>query len=285
MAKNGIGTFLLGRVIKFGILDKDKLIEALSNSKGIKTPKFKWLITDTFHQEKGDFEYFFGILSKYSPEGETQVIDEKSKKTVEDITTNLAIASSPFVFIPEFSGIGYLRIWNQIDDETFKGRLSDLVNDYFQNFFVGLEINDITENIKFADQLKEFEQINRIECEIFQPNPLYGDIWKHLKEYLIDRNSKELTIIEECKSQGGIKSNLNGESNSKLTLTDAAVYMSMDGYGKGKIKGIVQGKEKEIRTTGNPLFFKCEKTIHHKDLADILYKELKEINVKRKLNH
>lgn len=285
MIKNGIGKYFLGRVIKFGTLDKDKLIEALSKANGFKTTKFKWLITDTFHQKEGDFEYFYGKLSKYSPEGEALVIDEGTKKTKEDFMENLSIASSPFIYIPEFSGICYLKISNQIDEKTFKGRLKDIVNEYFQHFFVSLEINDISENVKFEEQLKKFEQINKIECDIHQPNPLYGDIWKHLKEYLINRNSKELSIKEESKSVGGIKSNLNNSNSSDITLTDAAIYMSLDGYGKGKVRGIIAGKEVELKTSNNVMYIFGEKNINHNDLALRAYHELKKINIDRKLKH
>lgn len=287
-----IGKFFFGRVIKLGTLDKDKFIEALSLSKGYETSKYKWLITDSFHNKENEFEYFYGKLSKYSPEGETLIIDEDTKKTKEDITQNLAIASAPFIFIPEFSGIVYLKVSNQIDEEAFKGRIRSIVVSYFNNFFVDVGISDIVETFKFEEKIKSFDQINRIECDIYQPNPLYGDIWKHLFDYLKNRNSKELKIVEESKSEGGISTNLNNKNNSAnrivlnvLSLADAAIYMAIDGYGKGKVKGLINGKEKEFKTSQNVLFLNAEKNIEHKELARLVYNELAKLNSERDLKH
>jgi hypothetical protein len=286
--KVGKGKYHLGRLIKFGVLDHEKFIKALQLSKGIMAKKYKWLITDSIYNVEGEFEYFYGNLSKYSPEGETFIIDEKTKETKEDITNNLAIASSPFVYIPEFSGIGYLKVWSQIDEDTFKGRIRDIVVNFYDGIFIDLTINDIDETFNFIQKLKELETITKIDCVIHQPNPLYGNIWKHLKDYLIKRNTKELTIKEESRSLGGIDTPLNRSENSfseDVSLTDAAIFMALDGYGKAVVRGTKSGKSVELKTSSNVIKIEAEKSLSHDELAKLVYVALKNINKERGLQH
>lgn len=286
---NKSGTYFLGRLTKMGTLDTEKFIEVLMNSPRVSTREYHWLITDSFYDNGGEFDFFFGKLSKYAPLGETKVIDVEKKETKNDSTNNLAISSSPFIYIPEFSGICYLRIWNQIDVLTFKSRLQDIVREYYQSFFVDLHINDIVEGQVFEKRIKEFSKIHSINCTIHQPNPLYGDIWKHLRDYLIHRNSKEMKIIEESKNEEGIQSDLllkkNEGSKSSLSIVDAAICMALDGYGSGKVTGIINGKEKTIDTGENILTIKAAKEPDPLELALQAYSAFKKVNDDRKLGH
>lgn len=284
------GTYFVGRVLKSGILDNDKFIEAIDKGRKFKTRSYSWLITNVVHNKEGTFEFIYGKLSKYSPEGETTVVDEATKKTRDDLTENLALASVPFVYIPKFSGICYLRLWNQIDDEAFKGRLSDIVLQYWDNLFVGIEIRDILEKYKFLKKIQEFDVIKKIKCEINQPNPFYGDIWKHLQEYLIGRNSKDLKLEEEAKTNEGIRTTLNNHNSNisdetNVGLIDAAIYMAIDGYGKGQVTGSINGELKVVRTKENVITFKFAKDPLPEELAIEFYELLEKVNAERGLQH
>lgn len=283
------GTYFFGRVIKVGILANDNFITALKDGSSVNSNSYRWMITDSLHKKNNEFEFFYGKLSKYSPEGETSVIDEDSKLTRDDLTENLAIASAPFVYIPEFSGICYLRIWNQIDQQTLKNRLKDIVTEYFDKIFVDMDIKDISETIKFKERVKEFTSISKIQCQINQPNPLYGDIWKHLKDYLINRKSKDLKITEEAKGEEGILTRLNSNSDindeESVNIIDAGIYMALDGYGEGKITGKVDGKEKTISTKSNAISLKYDTNPDPDDFAQEVYKRFQEMHEKRGLKH
>ncbi|CBW25687.1 conserved hypothetical protein [Halobacteriovorax marinus SJ] len=286
MSKIKVGTYFLGRVVKYGVLDNEKLVEAITKGSKVSSRSYNWLITNVKHVKKTNIEYVFGNLSKYTPEGETVIVDEGTRRTHDDHTENLALASVPFVYLPKYSGICYLRLWNQIDINSFKGRVGDIIENYFSNFFVGVEINDISENYAFLKKAKKFSTINKIDCSIQQPNPLYGDIWKHLKEYLISRNSKELSISEESKDQYGIVTNLNGgHSDIELSLTDAAIRMALAGYGKGSVTGILDGVPETIKTKDDVIKIKFPKEPDPEELALEAQKNFMRINKVRGLKH
>lgn len=281
------GTYFLGRVAKVGVISAESLIEAIVNSEKVKSREYEWMITDANHC-KGDFEYVYGNLSKYDPDGQASVVDERQKKTREDYVPNLAIASAPFVYIPEFSGIAYLRVWNKIDPAAFKAQFSAVISAYHQNMFAELHINDIDESHEFEKKVKRFTAISKIKCSINQPNPLYGDIWKHLKEHLIKRNSAELKIEETEKNSEGIKTNLTSFDqiqNQEISISDAAICMALDGYGKGAITGICDGKTDTLMTGRTVVEFKHEKIPNPDELALEAYHLLKKVSDERGLKH
>lgn len=44
----------------------------------------------------------------------------------EILEENLVIATSPFIYLVDFSGLAYLHVWNQIERDTFiKGSSPD----------------------------------------------------------------------------------------------------------------------------------------------------------------
>ena len=288
MSTSRIGTFLLGRVIKIGTLTSNSFIEALNETTGILSRKYKWIITERFYYKNTEDEYFYGKLAKYAPDGEALVVDEEQKKNINDDVPNLIIASSPFIYIPKYSGICYLNIWNKIDEETFKNRITEIVLNYHQNFFVDLELNDVVDNSKFIEKVKDFKTVQSIECTINRPNPLYGDIWKKLRDYLIRRESEILELREESSKPDGIKTILNAKkmpSPEKIELIDSAIFMAIDGYGQGTLRGNVNGRLVALKTGKNPIQIKINKDVPPDELYKIASEKFEEINRTRGLKH
>ena len=73
------GTYYLGRVVKGGLLDQEKLIDAIRNAETISSGKFKWTIGEVVEGSVGDYPYIYGELMKYSDRGEVAVVDEVNK--------------------------------------------------------------------------------------------------------------------------------------------------------------------------------------------------------------
>jgi hypothetical protein len=164
---------------------------------------------------------------------------------------NLIEASSPFIYIPEFSGIAYLHVWNQIDREVFASRFSRIIEESFGSFFVECKIEPITNLEKFLEKLRTIENFMEISAKVNPPNPLFGEAWRSLREYIDRRQLGELRLKEQAGKTGAILTDLpnhiNGilsqsESNpykpeKPIDITDAGILMAADGYGDGKIVG------------------------------------------------
>jgi hypothetical protein len=226
----------------------------------IVTGKYAWTITDAkVFEQNGQVVYVFGKLSKYNPVGSVKVVDEKEKAETRVVEPNLIEASSPFIYIPEFSGLAYLHVWNQIEREIFARRFSRIIEESFGNFFVTCKIEPIIDLKRFIERLTSIESFVEISARIHPPNPLFGRAWKNLREYLEKRQASELSLKESATEKQPLNTQLlshvrglaeQTDSNryspvEPIDITDAAILMAVDGYGDGKIVG----REKETRST------------------------------------
>ncbi|MGB8980891.1 MAG: hypothetical protein WCC12_03365, partial [Anaerolineales bacterium] len=152
------GRYYLSRVIKLGQLNQDNLIVAMRRPASIVTGKYAWTITDVrVVARRKKVIYVFGKLSKYNPEGTVKVVNENEKAETRVIEPNLIEASSPFIYIPEFSGLAFLHVWNKIEREIFARRFSRIIEQSFDNFFVTCKIEPITDLRKFIERLMNIE--------------------------------------------------------------------------------------------------------------------------------
>lgn len=244
------GSYYLSRVIKSGQLNQDTFIKAMSKPATILVGKYAWTITDAKNFKDGrKTVYVYGKLSKYSPKGTVKVVKQNSELPI--IEPNLIEASSPFIYIPEFSGIAYLHVWNQIEREVFANRFSRIIEESFGGFFVGCKIEPITNLGKFLEKLQTIQSFMEISAKVNPPNPLFGEAWRSLREYLARRQIGELRVKEHAGETGSIQSDLPKHINGILSqtdrnpykpekpidITDAGILMAADGYGDGKIVG------------------------------------------------
>jgi hypothetical protein len=104
------GTYYLGRVIKLGLLDDAKILQALTNPVTIVARGSAWSIINASIRGHGSSQFAFGRLCKFMPETQVSVVDLTKKEEVLQPEQNLILASSPFVYIPEHSGIAFLHV-------------------------------------------------------------------------------------------------------------------------------------------------------------------------------
>jgi hypothetical protein len=290
------GRYYLGRISKLGRLTQDMIVETLLKSPIITVGKYAWAITDPLNNLEKSTPFIYGELSKFDREGFVTKVDITSNSKVNEEAKNLLIASSPFVYLPDFSGIAYLHIWNQIQKDVFPRRLKKIIEDSYNNFFVDCKVEAISDYTSFVAQIRKFSQFIEISAKVHPPNPLFGRLWKSLEEYIDERNVEEFSVSEESSEDSGINSRIqdlmanllqdNQYSPNKLpSLTDAALLMAADGYGNGKVTGLIEGERKIVRTSETKLSFRFTKEPDPQELANKAWKEFEKINKERDMEH
>jgi hypothetical protein len=200
---------------------------------------------------------------------------------------NLRVASSPFVYIPDYSGVAFLRVSNQIEEWHFTDHFARIVEETHLGFFVECQLNLIADLKTFAVKLRSLSGIYRISAKVVPPNPSFGPLWKPLREYIKKRRSGQMVVREDSKSQEPLNTDLpaivekvaNQSENEpyipveELPIGDAAVLMAADGYGTGHIKGQQEGAVVVIRTTDTNRNFSFDK----EPIAEELFAEAVEI--------
>jgi hypothetical protein len=294
------GRYYLSRIVKIGKLDKGKFISALRAPATVRIGRYAWTITDVTLSENIPLpKYVYGTLTKFSPEGTVTVIDDQHKSQTNRIEPNLVIAASPFIYVPEFSGIAYLHVWNQIERETFAKRFREIICKTYDNFFVDCAIEPITDLRSFAAKLSSIEAFLEISAKVYPPNPLFGRAWKSLNDYIKKRNADEVNIKEKADESKPLTTQLvqhiNGlisqeqgteyEPKEPVDITDAAILMAADGYGSGKVVGREHNSTIVIRTSETHRSFLFSATPSPSDLFDETYKHLKKITKDRDMRH
>jgi hypothetical protein len=208
-------------------------------------------------------------LSKYAPDGEVGVVDEASKSERKRPEPNLLVASSPFLYIPEHSGIAFLSVSGHIEPHTFRRRFSQIVEAAYSKFFVECDVDLISDLKSFSAKISALDGIFKIEARISPPNPLFGPLWKSLKEYLTQRNADKMTVIEDAPVSETLDTRLPElvrktaeqvpgaayDPEHQVPIGDAAILMSADGYGVGKIRGRLGGEVVVIKTSETAMTF------------------------------
>jgi len=290
------GRYYLGRVIKLGRLDQDMLMDAIAEAPTISIGKFSWTITDVTDRRHNELPFIFGRLSKFSREGHVTIVDTSSKSQVDAVAENLLVASSPFVYLPEYSGIAYLHVWNGIQEEIFPRRFKTIIEATYDEFFVDCSIEPVSDYRAFTSKIKEIDLFTEISAKVYLPNPLFGRLWGSLKDYVKKRNATELSVKESSEEGEGLKTNIinlmvgiieNPQfvPEEEVDITDAALLMSADGYGRGKVVGESNGSEIIIRTTETQKSFLFTKDPVPDELAKESAEHFRKINKERDMAH
>src|SRR3954468_9427848 len=94
----------LSRLVKGGVLDASKVIEALKNSPSVTSRDFAWTLTDVAEDivtdEGTTHRDTFGRLAKYDPDALIDIVDESSRSTTQRLEPNMQKAASDFVYLP-----------------------------------------------------------------------------------------------------------------------------------------------------------------------------------------
>jgi hypothetical protein len=250
--------------------------------------------------EYDGIKYYFGKLSKAKPDATVKIMTQDYKVEIEKDEPDMLICSSEFVYIPKYSGIAFHSLPNNIEPKTFIKIFKKIIENTLGDFFVECTINLIDDLITFIKKLKQFDSISAIKVAVNPPNPLFGRFWEPLKNYLQERNAEEVLIKESNKHKGLISKLLelieillrNDEkeitqylAENKISLTDAGILMSMDGYGNGRIDGRAEGQHIFIKTHEKAIHFTVQKEINKEDVfmkADTYFKR---INDERHMEH
>lgn len=297
MAKKG--TYYAGRVLKLGLLDQEKLISAIRYPESVKSRGNAWTFINVEEYNQSGHHYIYGCLSKYSPEGEVGIVDEETHSERIQDEPNLLIASSPFIYIPEHSGIAFLNISGQIKQQTFIKRFSDIIEYTNKNFFVDCDIELVADLKTFSAKLSALDGIFRIDARISPPNPLFSPLWKSLEEYLRSRNTDRMVVSEDAPESDVLntslpelveEASLQTEEEQFLPeedipIGDAAILMAADGYGSGVIKGTVEGEVIIIKTSETALNFVFDKTPNPHKLYERVLQIFNRIKEQRHMEH
>ncbi len=289
------GRYYLGRVVKIN-LDQESLMDAITNAPIITLGKFDWTITDVEDNRREDFPYIFGKLSKYAKDGHAKVIDEVSKSQINTDVPNLLEASSPFVYLPEYSGIAFLHVWNGIQEDVFPRRFKSVIEAAFDGFMVACDVEPISDYRAFTSRLKKLSKFTEFSATVYPPNPLFGRLWGSLNEYIASRNASEIAVKEQTSKPAGLKSKIielmdrimdspDYDPNEIPAIGDAAILMAADGYGRGKVVGIESGDEVVIKTSDTQKSFLHDKEPEPNELAVKAKSQLDKVSNERDMKH
>ncbi len=292
------GTYYLGRIIKLGVLNNEKLIDAILNPRPITAWGHAWTFINAEKLHHDNNEFVYAKLIKYSPDAEVFVVDPDKGREIRQDEPNLSIASSPFVYIPEFSGVAFLRVSNHIEPKTFMNKFGALIKNKYHSFFVECDVEPISDLRSFAIKLSKLDGIYTVSANVYPPNPIFGPLWEDLKKYLKKRRADKMRIHEESADDHTIATKLpslvkdiaelsdeKSLSPKKVDIGDAAILMAADGYGSGYVKGKQRGEFVTIKTSETIKNFSFLKDAKPADLFKKAYDIFKKIKDDRHMKH
>lgn len=291
------GTYYLGRVLKLGSLTQASLMQALASPRPIQSRGGNWALVNV--QVDDEYEYVFGRLARYLPEGRIDVVDPYTLSTGSQLEPNLLVASAPFVYIPRHSGIAFQATSAPIDHATFTRRFCSIIEASLDNFFVDCQIQLITDLRAFAIRVSALDAIYKIQSRVSPPNPLFGPLWENLKDYLLQRNADRLNLTEDAGPGEALHSILpelassytgtleypRSELFNPVPVGDAAILMAVDGYGSGTIRGRIDSETIVIKTSETIANFSFDKDPLPEDLYQAANEHFERIKNDRYMEH
>lgn len=290
------GRYYLARVIKLGELTQQRLMDAIVRAPTVPLGQFEWTITDVIDNRAATNPYIFGNLAKYSRQGHVMTVDEDAKRQLQAQAHNLLEASAPFVYLPDFSGLAFLHVWNGIQDDVFPRRFKSIIEAAYENFFVDCTVEPVTDYRAFLEKLESLDRIVELSAKIHPPNPLFGRLWAGLNEYVNKRQADVVNVRESTDKPSGLATqipmliqrilqNPRYEPSEKVDITDAAILMAADGYGSGKAVGTENGHEVVVRTSESQKSFLFDKQPEPEALAWTARQNFERVSVERDMKH
>jgi len=290
------GRYYLARVIKLGELNQTRLLDAIVKAPIVPIGQFEWTITDVIDRRQATSPYVFGNLAKYTREGTVKIVDEPAKQQVQAIAPNLLEASAPFVYLPEFSGLTFLHVWNGIQEDVFPRRFKAIIEAAYDNFFVDCTIEPVTDYRAFLEKLSSLDKITELSAKVHPPNPLFGRLWGSLNNYVKRRQASEIAVRETTDSSKGLSTDLvklierilanpKYQPKTEPDITDAAMLMAADGYGSGKAVGMDGDTEVVVRTNESQKSFLFEKEPEPEMLATAARVQFERVSEERDMGH
>lgn len=290
-----LGTYHLARIVKLQV-SSEEVLTAIRESSTIAVGGFNWTFSDYQQIEIDDATVHFARLTKYLAQGPIPTMDESTHTTIVKITPDMVEASSPFVFLPEYSGIGFLHIWNKIEEQTFRKRFRQLLVEKYRGFFADCSLEPISDLRTFLAKLNSIQSFDRLYAKVNPPNPAFGHLWRDLNDYMERRQTDELTIDET--SSTALLSELKAairelaEEDAATTavrpplpIGDAAIMMAVDGYGRGKVEGRSGTTKVIVSTADNAIVIKLPSEPEPVELFRKVRDKLRAIEEERQMEH
>lgn len=306
-------TYYLSRITKEGRVTSDSVTRALSESPAVIARGYRYQVVDTGVgevQTKSARRYLYGYLAKYRDTA-IETIDEEARATRTQEERNAAQARCLFVYFPDDAIFAHQKIWNAIGEKDFRRRVSEIILDFHQDgFFANCEINAISDYQKFIIRLQKLDSIHKMTASVVPPNPLFGELWKSLRDYLRNRNLKKLRTAEEAVAGQEIQTDLvriiselpkepaevsrtvtepletpSRPTKSPAALGDAAVLMAADGYGKATVVGFRKSTYTTVRTSDSAVTFSLPEDAPIEDIAYTTSNQIDTIQSNRGLMH
>ena len=82
-------------------------------------------------------------------------------------TPNLLQASSPFVYLPEYSGIAFLHVWDGIQGDVFSRRFQKIIESAHDGIMVSCEVDPVTDYEAFTTRLRKLDEFIEISAKFF----------------------------------------------------------------------------------------------------------------------
>ena len=290
------GRYYMARVIKLGELNQAKLLDAIIEAPVIAIGQFEWTITDVIDKRGANAPFVFGNLVKYSKEGRVRIVDEPAKQQFEARAANLLEASAPFVYLPQFSGLAFLHVWNGIEADVFPRRFKAIIEAAYDSFFVDCTIEPVADYRAFLEKLRSLDRITELSAKVHPPNPLFGRLWGSLDKYVKKRKADEVAVRESTQNEKGLSTQLlvliqnilnnpQYEPIHEPDITDAAMLMAADGYGTGKAVGTEGEHEVIVRTSESQKSFLFEKEPQPELLATATRTHFERVSKERDMRH
>ena len=293
--------YYLGRVLKRAEMTADKLATAVREPVTVeyRGTRYSFIDFEEIGTPAGKTG-FYAKLVKYKQQGAVAVVQEELHASTSAEVANLIDAASPFVYVPQFSGIAYRHIWNALPSDQFERVFKELVERKYDKFFIGCDVEHITDFRTFVTRLSRLERITELQASVAPPNPLFGPCWESLADYLRQRRLEEVRIKEQ--STAGIRTQLKDIAEAALSdaaadtwqhmmepllggVGDAALLMAADGYGRGRVRGLEHGKEVVIRTSENQKSSLFDSDPNPGQLFEYAYDQLKRNAEEQGLKH
>lgn len=201
---------------------------------------------------ENDSNYIYGLMVKYDPRYEEEILNEKTGKTEKEKLNNRIEVKN--LFLIDFRNSIIALENTSINKNTRLKVFRDLFqeNHKIKDRKVLISLQEINRRYEFYKEIKNFIQINEVKIKLKPSNPRFNDRWKSVDEDLRDRNVTEYS--EKQVNQSGKGISINESMETKF-------YMAEDGYGSSEAKGLDSDNQK--------------RTISTQDTNKVVTKELK----------
>lgn len=298
MAKSA--SFFMSRINKAGILDHNKILDALRQSISVESRGVAWTVIDVLEghvtHDKKKYKYLSGKLVKYDPDALVEVVDEETRKTRLQHEPNMQRAASLFVYFPDETVFGHRKIWNQISERDFRVQIAELIVNFHGKFFVECELQPITDLSRFLSKLARIDEVSELKAQVFPSNPLFSPYWRKLNDYLKERRLRRMAIKESAKPGVALQTSAPeivrrietaavGAKSDSTPIGDAAILMATDGYGHAEVTGRSGSTVVVVKTSESSVHLKLEADVSSQELAKAVINDVLARNKGRRLTH